>query len=96
MKTINNIIQADDPERYFIRYTENSGHKRILILQIEDDFCYLTDSPDRNRAKDKCIEYYQGYIEDFCADYKAIEYGILLPDLALLKWFNKNLYPYTI
>jgi len=94
MKTIKDIIIANNPERYFIRYTENSGKKRILCLQIEDDFCYLTDSADVNRSKSKCIEYYTGLIEDFCLDFGAIQYGILLPDIALLKWFNKNLLPY--
>ena len=95
-KTINDIITANDPERYFLRYTENSGKKRILCLQIEEQFCYLTDSPDINRKKSKCIDYYEGYIEDFCISFGCIDSGNLLPDIALLKFYNKEIEPYTI
>jgi hypothetical protein len=90
MKKINDVLTADNPERYFIRYQEPfTGRKRIVTLQIDNGTCSLVDSPDAYHVKSKCSVQYEGYIDEFCADYNAIDNGILLPDIAFLKWFNK-------
>lgn len=93
MKTISDILTADDPERYFIRYNKK-GQKRIITFQVNEDDCTIVDSLDRNKVKDNCIVYYDGYLQDICKDFKAIDNGILLPDICLLRWFNKEIQPY--
>lgn len=88
MKTIKDVIQEENPERYAIRY-QLFNKTFLLLLQIEGDEFTLTDTMETTKPAQKCNVIDEGLIEDFCYDNNAIDHGILLADIALLHFFNK-------
>jgi hypothetical protein len=94
MKTINDILTAENPERYGIRFNKQ-GKKSVylLLLQIEGDNYILTEQRESVTKRSKCTVISEGLIEDFCHENKATEYGTISPDMALLHYYNNVLLP---
>ncbi len=79
--------KENNPERYYIRYT--IGNKiRLIMLQIDDGFCYLTDMKETYSVKQYPKVLFEGLFEDFCKEnsYKKNDNATML-----LNYFNKKI-----
>lgn len=92
---ISDVKEEENPTRYYIRFNRGK-RKRVLVLQIDnedekDEKIYVTESSDTYEAKSKATVYFEGDLEDFCYENKAVENGQLFPDIALLHFYNNKL-----
>lgn len=86
METIKDVIN-ENLETFAIRYNKN-GKNFILVLEVNEDNCLVYSTIDSFRNKTKIYTFFEGLLEDFCYENKAIEYGILNPEIALLNFYN--------
>ena len=94
--TLQDIITADNPERYALRYQDKvRGGTWLIMLQIGDEESILMSTRETENPKGTANVLWTGEIEDFCRDYDAVDYsvGSYFPEIALLHYYLKAFTP---